>query len=107
MGNAVREETAVASSNGGGGAGVPVLPDWDGEELITVRENGALSYEGAFFGEFDPVEKRLVLNLGWMRMAGLKLTVEGDPKTDKRRIVLARPTEVKRMEGGDQESLPL
>lgn len=56
---------------------------------------GRLIYDGMVIGE---VEGRadgdyLVLNLGWLRLAGIGLRVEADPRIDRQRdgIVLDRP----------------
>lgn len=74
--------------------------------MLEIKETGAVLLEGIVVGEFDPQERRLVLNLGWCRLADLKLTVEGDPKEDRRRILLARPADPRRLAGGDQLPLP-
>ena len=72
---------------------------------IEVRENGTLVYDGIAVGRLDQDDARLVLNLGWMKAAGLKITVEGDPSLDRRRVVLARPVDHVRTEQGDQLKL--
>jgi hypothetical protein len=68
-------------------------------ETITSRPNGTLVYNGMAVGRVDTetmlddgTNARLVLNLGWMKAAGLRVTVQGDPEVDHRRngIVLER-----------------
>lgn len=74
---------------------------------LEVTDRGTLVFDGVAVGRFHADETRLVLNLGWFDAAGLKITVEGDPTNDRRRIVLARPIDTVRHEPhGDQEALP-
>lgn len=71
----------------------------DTEPTIVVRENGTIVYNEMAVGRVDTAaalddgtNARLVLNLGWMKAAGLRVTVQGDPEVDRKRggIVLER-----------------
>jgi len=74
--------------------------------MIEITESGAIRFDGTVVGEYDADERRLVLDLGWMRIAGLNLTVLGDPRKDKNRKVLERPRDMVRNAAGvDQEKL--
>ncbi len=60
---------------------------------LRVSRNGALTIAGCVIGRFDAQEQRLILNLGWTTLAGVSVTVYGDPEEDRRRIVLERDAE--------------
>jgi hypothetical protein len=66
---------------------------------LTTRPNGTLVYNGLAVGRVDTEAKlddgtnaRLILNLGWMKAAGLRITVQADPDVDHKRggVVLER-----------------
>ena len=61
---------------------------------IEVRPNGTVIYDGIAIGGLDLVgtAPRLTVNLGWCRLAGLSVTVQGDPDVDRKRggVVLSR-----------------
>lgn len=72
---------------------------------IEVRPNGTVIFDGIAIGGLDFTNEdadgkgcegleipRLTLNLGWMRAAGMRITIEGDPRVDRNRtgIVLER-----------------
>lgn len=52
-------------------------------------DTGALVMNGRIIGEFDGVS--MILNVGWFRLAGIGLRVDGDPQTDRKRTVFERP----------------
>lgn len=62
---------------------------------LDIRPNGTVTYDGIAIGGLmfvvDAGEEpnisypRLTLNLGWMRAAGLHVTIEGDPRVDRQR----------------------
>lgn len=64
---------------------------------LSIRDNGTLSYDGVAIGRIGPDEvvgagERLFINAGWMKAAGLGLTIEADPQVDRKRggILLQR-----------------
>jgi len=61
------------------------------EPELSMKATGALVYDGMVIGSFAVLnEARITLDLGWMEMAGIGLTVRGAPD-DTRRVVLQRP----------------
>lgn len=69
---------------------------------LDIRPNGTVTYDGIAIGALDFTDEevpagtpitapptvavpRLTLNLGWMRAAGLHVTIEGDPRVDRQR----------------------
>lgn len=77
----------------------PAAEAVDLAKLITIRPNGTLLFDGIAIGGLDAgamlddgTNARLTLNLGWMRLAGLHITVQADPDVDRKRdgIVLER-----------------
>jgi hypothetical protein len=69
---------------------------------LTIRNDGAVIADGMAIGRFTPYEfgpqetgdekGRLTINLGWAKLAGLGITIQGDPEVDKKRggVVLER-----------------
>lgn len=67
---------------------------------IEVRANGTVIFDGIAIGGLSvdalegdaPERPRLTLNLGWLRLAGVGITLENDPTVDRNRtgIVLER-----------------
>lgn len=59
-------------------------------KAIQRRDDGLLSYDGIAIG--NQVDGHLVLNLGWLRAAGLRIKLLADPEVDNRRggVVLER-----------------
>lgn len=58
----------------------------DREEAVnelTIDDKGVLFFGKYPVGQIDT--EVLVLNLGWMRMAGLGVRVQGDPDVDRNR----------------------
>jgi len=57
---------------------------------LELRENGGLVVDGLAIGRVE--DSHLILNLGWMKLAGVGLTVQGDPDIDHKRggVVLQR-----------------
>lgn len=56
---------------------------------LAIRPNGTVTYDGIAIGglalDLEAEGDRLTLNLGWMRAAGLHVTIEGDPRVDRQR----------------------
>lgn len=62
----------------------------DPESPWTIKDNGALCFDGMVVGKLEA--ERLTVNLGWAKAAGLAVTVQDDPAVDHHRggIVLER-----------------
>lgn len=59
-------------------------------KTIQRRDDGLLSYDGIAIG--SQIDGQIVLNLGWLRAAGLGIKLLADPEVDTKRggIVLER-----------------
>lgn len=68
-------------------------PETTPEQLpLRLRLNGKLVYDDMIVGWLDTsamlddgTNARLVLNLGWMKAAGLRIGVQGDPDVERPR----------------------
>ncbi len=58
---------------------------------LAIRPDGVIVHDGLAVGQV--ADGTLVLNLGWCRLAGLSVQVQGDPAVDRQRsgLVLDRP----------------
>lgn len=77
----------------------PTKPTDPAAPPVVIRPNGKVVYDDMIVGWIDTgamlddgTNARLVLNLGWMKAAGLRITVQGDPDIDRKRggLVLER-----------------
>lgn len=59
-------------------------------KMLTIRPDGKVVYDDILVGRFDA--GHLTLDLGWLKAAGVKVTIKADPDLDRVRggIVLER-----------------
>lgn len=53
------------------------------ETALVLRPDGKLVHDGIVVGVYE--DGKLVVNLGWARMAGMGVVVENDPAVDRNR----------------------
>jgi hypothetical protein len=66
------------------------LKDTEHPLLIVDMITNAVVYDQRIIGEIDLETMTLTLNAGWCRLAGLGLVVQGDPASDRKRVVFER-----------------
>lgn len=57
---------------------------------LYIREDGAITFDAAPIGRVvedggEGSQARLVLNLGWMKLAGVSITLQDDPEVEHHR----------------------
>lgn len=64
------------------------------QQRLVVRDDGAVTFDSAPIGRViedggEGNQARLVLNLGWMKLAGVAITVQDDPEIEHHRSGIA------------------